>query len=422
MYGMSYASMLVLTIVAFVGVSSTSIYCSAFSHSQARESASLVPRITLDEYKSSSHEYNRIPVIIRDIISPQVVESLADELMDTLGNEVVQMQRKIKDYENDDDASDPQTTTEIYDIKLLDAVEYMMDSQHDDSYFAFCEGLLPGSTPTSTKLSDKLRDIREAPFCNEENWFDYFPNKIKPTDAIILAGEGATSTLHRDPFEWTGTSLCLEGTKIWRFILPPEQSNGGVALVDELLQSYRLNSIAWEEEHDDELVVLSAGWQSDMSLYDTVDDNFPSAFEWVTIEEEDNDNFIREMEYAGSTLQPSTAALDALDRISRACGSNESRSVCPYMTAIQQPGDLLLIPAHCWHQTYAPVPSVAVASQRCGVFDGSHVIKHILDVSKYSNKNMENSIPDLLRCNNYEEGMGEEVVAKLFETIKISTN
>lgn len=418
---------LVLTIVAFVGVSSTSIlYCSAFSHSQARESASqLVPRITLNEYKSSSYEYNRIPVIIRDIISPQVVESLADELMDTLGNEVVQMQRKIKDYENDDDASDPQTTTtEIYDIQLLDAVEYMMDSQHDDSYFAFCEGLLPGSTPASTKLSDKLRDIREAPFCNEENWFDYFPNKIKPTDAIILAGEGATSTLHRDPFEWTGTSLCLEGTKIWRFMLPPEQSNGGVALVDEVLQSYRLNSIAWEEEHDDELVVLSAGWQSDMSLYDIVDNNFPSAFEWATIEEEDNDNFKREMESAGSNmsgLQPSTAAVDALDRISRSCGSNESRSVCPFITAIQQPGDLLLIPAHCWHQTYAPVPSVAVASQRCGVCDGANVITHILDVSKY-NKNMEKSIPDLLRCNNYEEGMGEEVVAKLFETIKISIN
>ena len=132
------------------------------------------------------------------------------------------MQRKIK-YE------DGVSRTEIHDITLKESIEYMMESSHYDSNFAFCEGLLPSSIPGSSNLSDKLTKIRETPFPMQEDWFNYFPSKIKPTDAIILAGAGATSTLHRDPFEWTGTSLCLEGTKIWRFIVPPHESKGGVA-------------------------------------------------------------------------------------------------------------------------------------------------------------------------------------------------
>ena len=412
--------MLVLLLLA--GTATIQV-CIAFSVTKqtGKSAVSLVPRITLDEYlTNTSHDddttdgyldITQTPVIIRDIISPQAVESLADELIGILGDEEIQMQRKIKD---DEDGSS--STTEIYDINVMDAVEYMMDSHHYDSYFAFCEGLLPGSTSDSTQLHDKLTNIRELPFPNQENWFTYFLSQVMPSDAVILAGTGATSTLHRDPFEWTGTSVCFEGTKIWRFILPPPH---GVTVVDEALQSYRLDSIAWEEEDDDDdnkqKVVLSAGWQSDMSLFDTVDDNFPSVLDLVTLEEENNEQFQRLMEDIGtdiSSLQPSTNALDALDRIAKAHGSNGASNL-PFITAIQQPGDLLLIPAHCWHQTYAPMPSVAVASQRCGAMnDGARVIQHVLDVA-----NRKDEVPDILKCDTYEEGMGKEVVRVLFDTI-----
>uniref|UniRef100_A0A7S2M337 JmjC domain-containing protein n=1 Tax=Skeletonema marinoi TaxID=267567 RepID=A0A7S2M337_9STRA len=354
-----------------------------------------VPRITLEEFLAAPIRDK--PIIIRDIVSPEDIESLADDLLSTLGKEQIQMQHKIKD-------DDGKTITEIYDLCLFESVEYMMDSEHDDSFFAFVEGLLPSST--TTKLHKQLTDIREAPYPQQEDWFDYFPENIRPSDAIILAGEGAVSTLHRDPFEWTGTSLCLEGVKIWRFIPTPATADGGVAKVDKELQSYRLDSIAWEQEENQQSVplVLSAGWQSDMTLYDSIDEDFPTAFEWASMEEENNTVFRNEIISQGSDssrLRPSSVASDALKSID---------DTTPFVTATQFAGDLLLIPAHCWHQTYAPVPSIAVASQRCGISDGAKVVQHVIDLTK----NDRIKVPDILQRREYkEEGIGKQVVTEL---------
>mmetsp|Transcript_6315 Transcript_6315/g.14022 ORF Transcript_6315/g.14022 Transcript_6315/m.14022 type:complete len:702 (-) Transcript_6315:60-2165(-) len=387
--------------VAFI-LAFTVYGCDCFSTSppsmKSPPNPSLVPRLTLEEYLASP--ITKKPVLIKDIASPDEIESLADQLIGTLGEEIVQMQRKVKEETN------YTTTTEIYDVSLQESIDYMMDSNHFDSYFTFCEGLLPSSpSETMQTLAVKLEKIRDAPYHDQENWFEYFPTSIKPTDAIIMAGTGATSTLHRDPFEWTGTSLCLEGTKIWRFILPPE---GGVKLVDEALRSYRLDSIAWENQQNDEKpIVLSAGWQSDMTLYESISDDFPDAFEWMQLEEEDSKKFQRENENAGvnaTCLRP-CAALDNIH------GSSKPQ----FVTAIQQTGDLLLIPAHCWHQTYAPVPSVAVASQRCGAkVDAASVIGHIL---KLTRSEEEANIPDILKRDEYEEGTGEDVVKKLLKFV-----
>lgn len=359
----------------------------------------VVPRITLDEFISSPIRDE--PIIIRDIASPEHIEALADELMSLLGDEQIQMQHKVKHDDNGE------TTTDIYDISLHESIDYMMDSKRNDSFFAFCEGLLPSDA--TVKLHQKLTEIREAPFPNEENWFNYFPEKVRPTDALILAGEGAVSTLHRDPFEWTGTSLCLEGVKVWRFILP----TGGVTDVDEALKSYRLDSIAWEEATEEKQqttdpLILSAGWQSNMNLYDSIDEEFPTAIDWATLEEENYKLFQKEIISLGSDaslLRPSSEASDALKSIS---GNN-----IPFVTATQFAGDLLLIPAHCWHQTYAPTPSIAVASQRCGVSDGTKVVQHVLNLNDRSNP-----LPDLLQRNNvYEEEIGKEVTAELLRYV-----
>ena len=384
----------------------TCIVLAVLSSSDAFSSP-LVRRITLEDYLlSKPGEHEELPVVIKGIVSPEDAEALVDELVDVLGAQEVDLQRKITQ-------EDGSRETEIYSMPLSETTDYIMDSTHDDAFFAFCEGLLPCSVPGSDVLSRKLEAVRDAPFPCAQSWFDFFPQHLRPTDAVIIAGAGASSTFHRDPFEWTGTSLCLEGTKVWRFVLPPEE---GVEIVDGELNSYRLESIAWEGEEGGDpsgSITLSAGWQSDLDLYDFVDEDFPTAFEWSEMEEFDSDVFEVELERAAvddSSLGPSMETLDALNAIR---GTKGGASEPNFVTAIQRPGDLLIIPAHCWHQTYGPVPSIAVASQRFDSTIARRVIDHILSVSDKDIRNL----PQLLTKHRFERGDGEEVVRELLGSL-----
>lgn len=371
-----------------------------------------VPRVTLEEFLADP--VSDRPTLVRDIISPDQVETIAEELMTRMGDAEVQLQRKIRDNSDDDDDG----VTEICDVTLQEAAEYMMDSSYDDSFFAFCEGMLDDLSDGSdcAALSSRLSKIREAPF-RGENWFDYFPPSIRPTDAVILAGEGSCSTLHRDPFEWTGTSICLEGTKIWRFIIPNEEDGeGGVNKVDNALESYRLDSIAWTTagEKKDPLVI-SRGWQSDLFFYARRAEDFPSAMELSELEDDNIEAYVAEIEAMGTDI----SLLSPDEQIADLVQSKQFE----FATAIQQAGDLLIIPAHCWHQTYAPVPSIAVASQRCGAaVDGASVVQHVLESLSNTCTGTSSKIvrpPDILmtRQSDYQEGDGKKVVDALVEHI-----
>lgn len=387
----------------------------------------LVPRVSLEDFLASP-VYDK-PTLIKDIVSSDQLETIAEELMARLGDAEVQMQRKIRSAGSGGD-----DITEIYDITLLQAAEYMMESCHDDSFFAFCEGLLNEKSDDgdSNALSSRLGMIREAPFDVGENWFDYFPPSIRPTDALVLAGEGSCSTLHRDPFEWTGTSFCLEGSKIWRFIIPPtttrnDEEGGGVGEVDDALESYRLDSIAWtttdttnskemaaDEEEKRDALILSRGWQSDLHLYFSRAEEVLSALELSELEEDNMEAYVMEIEAMGAD----TSLLVPDERISDFLHNHKFN----FSTAIQQAGDLLIIPSHWWHQTYAPVPSMAIASQRCGaVVDGLSVVQHILEsLSNTTNTCSDGSpleISEILKKSSYEEGEGENVVNALVQLI-----
>jgi hypothetical protein len=85
-------------------------------------SSTIVRRPTLDEYLASPpSQYHQTPVIIRDIVSRETIESLADTLMTVLGQEEVSMQRKKRNK------SSKRRTTSMYNIKLEDCIDYMHD-------------------------------------------------------------------------------------------------------------------------------------------------------------------------------------------------------------------------------------------------------------------------------------------------------
>jgi len=379
--------------------------------------------------------YYETPVLIENALSQENCEYICDSLIEHMGDASVEVQRKTI---LDDGSSDFET--QMYDCTLNQAFDVMMESHHDDSCFCFSEGLLnqrnkDGSGEEHSASNDILDDVndmlttvkehflggrenREKP--QNQDLFRYFPDNVKPSHCVILAGEGATSTLHRDPFSWTGTSLCLEGTKIWRFVAPPgamrsmatSEGDSQVGSIDDLLEAYRLPSMVWSgdgKEQEDSLL-LSAGWQSDFSLYASRDGDeevLPSAEYFGKLEEEGVSVKYAKMKGIASNM-------DALRPSSALQKSDMDISI---WTVVQKPGDLLVIPAFWWHQTYALEPSLAIASQRCGMKrDVPRVLNHILDMVLNSNNRLDSSnVPSSLKKSAFQkEDSPKKIVKELF--------
>jgi hypothetical protein len=314
--------------------------------------------------------------------------------------------------------------TTLYECTVEDAVgPIMFRSCHGSSLLAFCEGLLGsggdegGSDDDDDDYSGKSVLPAQPP---NLNWLECFPARYRPTDCVVMAGEGATSTLHRDPYEWTGTSLCLEGTKLWRFLRPAAAAADDDEM-DRSLRAYRLPSMAWsnakdgdndDDDDDDEdgRVALSAGWQSDYSLYGHRCESIPSGRELSRLTDTERLQLLDDIALNSSLpLRPDTDE-----------AGNMVVPHCECWTAIQKPGDLLLIPAYWWHQTYALEPSLAVASQRCSSrYDAKRVIRHML-----STTGTVEAAPDVLLRDDYsnytDEASIRNIVNALFDHLEKS--
>ena len=390
----------------------------------------IVPRISVNEFVHNNYDkpiedyYNQCkdpltgalnrPVLLQGALSQEGCDMFCDHLLSRSERIDVDLQQQKQQPEADSASTDTKRRrssfdTQIFQCRLDQAIDIIMRKSNSKlAYLTFCEGLLEEEDSAQDEANDArmirtmATNSRETAFSGnvdgkkekkyddhilvDLDWFQFFPKNAQPTDAVILTGSGATSTLHRDPFEWTGTNLCVEGTKLWRLIEPPPRigEEGGVSTVDDLLQSYRLESNAWQQEEEGSGMSLSAGWQSDYSLFhQRQHDMIPSARDLAELvdggeemaeedqgkQEEEYDQILTEVATNWDILQPNIPNLDR----------------CRLHTVIQKPGDLLLIPAHWWHQTYTLEPSVAVASQRCGASDAPLVFQHILDqVGKHS--------------------------------------
>ena len=256
------------------------------------------------------------PFVAAGALSPEACDAWTGNLMEGFGEAIVTQQ----------------IAGEPVDAPLAEFFYDALASTHEEPHFLFDEALLDGD----------LRDAAIAPqraiFEGEESWLDAFPADRRPADAcVVCAGAGARSPLHRDPYDWTGTSLCLEGSKVWRFVLDVD---------DDELEAYKLPSEAFGDD--------SAGTQSDIDLYCVQDGAWPDSAEF-----EDN----RDLVEAKAGPENFTPSADVPGR---------------FCTALQFAGDVVIVPPKSWHQTYALEPSCAVASQFCGRRDAPTVFEHML--------------------------------------------
>ena len=171
-----------------------------------------VPIVDASQFQSNIHYYHEhiacskdnkngrgiyeTPVLVENALSNDDCELACNVIMNEFGSSIVDLQRKVRNKDND-------IVTDIAECELINAFDYMMKSKHDKSYFCFCEGLLDNLSTTQSyddisRIRDMLYESKENLFVgsmDEDNLFDYFPDEIQPSDCVVIAGEGATSTV-----------------------------------------------------------------------------------------------------------------------------------------------------------------------------------------------------------------------------------
>jgi hypothetical protein len=102
----------------------------------------------------------------------------------------------------------PAGITELFRAPLRDFLaEMVAESSHDAARFLFDESVL-----RRRAAPDALRAFASLPApLFEPDGFAAFPPALRPSVACLLAGgAGARSTLHADPYSWTGWNYLIE--------------------------------------------------------------------------------------------------------------------------------------------------------------------------------------------------------------------
>lgn len=75
------------------------------------------------------------------------------------------------------------------------------------------------------EMNPELRKHLGEPIYLKEDFFQLLPKEIRPWNAMLLWGTAySRSTLHIDPYNWTGTNAVLSGKKMWK-LYPPGQDH-----------------------------------------------------------------------------------------------------------------------------------------------------------------------------------------------------
>lgn len=225
------------------------------------------------------------------------------------------------------------------------------NSDHDDSMYMMSEDIL--------RSNKKLANLFNLPTdLFGSDYFSFFPEKIRPRQALIIGGMGSRSFLHSDPFDWVGTNFLLEGKKIWLFF-PPTTPMELFEAEFNAPDAWGPHQVAAGRVSYTVDLFNKLGHKSSLEKYwDTVASTLSSA-EAEEIKSKSTPRF-------GSGI----SSLDNADA--------KSPLFVQPMKIVQKEGEMILIPPGWWHQVYHVQPSIAVAGQYCNKKGSERVFSHML--------------------------------------------
>ena len=320
--------------------------------------------IRLDARKLTKEDFDKY-----DGKTPIIITHAFDCDHEWITGEII---NRFKDIDIEYDVrQSPEGTISSYEANFMEFIATLPDnSDHEDSMYLMNEDLLKGEQ----ELNDQFK-LNEALF--EKNLFQYFPDKIRPHNALIIGGVGSRSFLHADPYEWMGWNYLLEGKKLWTFLSPD--------LCDSPLLDFRRNAPeAWGRHQ------LAAGWISDVDLYkhiikDSMFDILPDVKKGNKIEGLNtlSKNWAQQILKGDTKKRNRNANIPVFASGIKKIDEDPSLVRGSYQI-VQEEGDLILIPPKYWHQVYHLQPSIAIASQYINSNVKKQVFAHIL---KWSHEN-----------------------------------
>eukprot|EP00747_Dinoflagellata_sp_TGD_P055951 gnl/TRDRNA2_/TRDRNA2_149825_c0_seq1.p1 gnl/TRDRNA2_/TRDRNA2_149825_c0~~gnl/TRDRNA2_/TRDRNA2_149825_c0_seq1.p1 ORF type:complete len:437 (-),score=76.77 gnl/TRDRNA2_/TRDRNA2_149825_c0_seq1:101-1411(-) len=190
-------------------------------------------------------------------------------------------------------------------------------------------------------LLDELQQLLPEAVRDQNDLFQRWPSVLQPArQCLIMGGTGGCSTLHTDMLAWTGWNALFIGRKHWKFFPPaPEVGVDLGAEVREMGGQFN----------------LGFSCTSPVDMFHTV-----------------NGQKCPERAPDPRFSDSVTFGPDA-ERYPRAA------KVHPLLEVIQMPGEVIIFPAHYFHQTYHYDPTIAIASQMLNEGCKDRVLGQILD-------------------------------------------
>eukprot|EP00931_Biecheleriopsis_adriatica_P027007 TRINITY_DN16323_c0_g1_i2.p1 TRINITY_DN16323_c0_g1~~TRINITY_DN16323_c0_g1_i2.p1 ORF type:complete len:239 (-),score=45.46 TRINITY_DN16323_c0_g1_i2:24-740(-) len=206
---------------------------------------------------------------------------------------------------------------------------------------------------SSTNGAENLvwsRSITEqVPAYLKEDLFHHFPDSLRPSPlCLIMGGSGARSDLHADPFAWTGWNVLLEGRKVWRFY--PNTSQNAESAFGSKRIPFGIPDASSTDFSPPQFCSVAASWKSEVDVF------------------------------ADVSPAPTGTDLLATRHFSPDFSKHpDARKATPALEYVQMPGEVLVFPGHCFHQTYHLERSLGFAGQVLNAKNLRRVMEHIID-------------------------------------------